>query len=125
MKKNSRNLNHENLERARTLRKAMSESEQKLWAILKGQQLSFRFRKQCPVGIYTLDFYCPEAKLCIELDGDLHDGREAQDAARDDWMQSRSIGTLRITTAQLYYSTEAVRQLIYLECVKRTGREID
>jgi hypothetical protein len=60
--------------RARSLRRNMSLPEVVLWQTLRrGQVSGLRFRRQHPVGPYILDFYCPSARLAIEVDGSAHD----------------------------------------------------
>jgi very-short-patch-repair endonuclease len=57
----------------------MTEAERKLWGYLRDRRFGGRkFRRQHPVGPYFLDFYCPEGRLAIELDGSQH----AEDAQR-------------------------------------------
>ena len=60
-------------QRARELRKEMTPAEKKLWQVLRGNQLDgIYFRRQHPVGTYTLDFYCPQIGLAVEVDGGQH-----------------------------------------------------
>jgi very-short-patch-repair endonuclease len=60
--------------RARALRDDMSLPEIVLWQVLRKRGLSgLRFRRQHPVGPYILDFYCPAARLAIEVEGLAHD----------------------------------------------------
>ena len=48
-------------------------AEATLWQMLKSRQIEgFKFRRQFGIGPYILDFYCPELRLCIELDGQPH-----------------------------------------------------
>ena len=57
----------------RSLRNNLTPSESILWNILKnGQVGGYKFRRQHGMGPYVLDFYCPSLKLCVELDGDVH-----------------------------------------------------
>ncbi len=58
--------------RARTLRRAMTPAERKLWQHLCDNQLGVQFRRQHAVGPYIVDFFCAKAKLVIEVDGDSH-----------------------------------------------------
>ncbi|MDQ2892462.1 MAG: endonuclease domain-containing protein [Pseudomonadota bacterium] len=62
-----------------------------------------RFRKQHPAGELVLDFFCAEAKLCIEVDGEVHDrgDQPAFDVERDAWLRLHGIDTLRITAADV------------------------
>ena len=86
--------------RALKLRRTMSLPEVLLWRALKGRQLDgLHFRKQHPIGPYVLDFYCAEARLCVEIDGASHSagGRPAQDVRRDAWLRAQGVRTLRIS----------------------------
>ena len=63
--------NHHNVAVARRLRKSMTPQERKLWHLFL-KNYPIRFRRQSTVGNYIVDFYCPQAKLVIELDGSQH-----------------------------------------------------
>ena len=80
----------------------MTGPEVGLWGHLRRRQLGgFRFRRQHPVGPYILDFYCPEARLAVEIDGSAH-GHPDQirhDATRNEWLWARGIRTLRIPSS--------------------------
>jgi very-short-patch-repair endonuclease len=80
------------------LRKNMTEAELVLWTVLKGRKLCGRkFRRQHSIGYYIADFYCPEERLIIELDGRPHytpDGR-AKDKERDDHLELLNIKVIR------------------------------
>jgi len=68
---------------ARKLRKEATEAEIRLWSKLRRKQLEgFRFRRQQPIGPYVVDFFCPQARLIVEVDGGQHSDREAYDAER-------------------------------------------
>ena len=57
------------LEFRRLLRKKATDAEHELWSRLRRHRMGPKFRRQHTAGPYTLDFYCPAAKLAIELDG--------------------------------------------------------
>ena len=60
---------------ARRLRKEMTGTERVLWEELRMERLDgLHFRKQHPENRFILDFYCAKLKLCIEVDGPVHDG---------------------------------------------------
>ncbi|RLD51802.1 MAG: hypothetical protein DRI97_15225 [Bacteroidetes bacterium] len=60
-------------EKARALRAHMTESEKILWDALRRKGLAgYRFRRQHPIDKFIVDFYCHEAKLVIEIDGEIH-----------------------------------------------------
>ena len=84
--------------RARRLRAEMTDAEAKLWRALRRNQLdSLSFRRQHPLGAYTLDFYCPSLRLAIEVDGGQHaDSRELRrDDLRTAWLESKGIVVIR------------------------------
>jgi len=84
--------------RARSLRRAMSLPEVLLWQELRGSRCNgLKFRRQYPIGPYILDFYCAEMRLAVEVDGAVH-GYEKQathDAQRDAWLAEQGIKMLR------------------------------
>ena len=67
-------MRHQLTERARELRRGSTAAERKIWYWLRHRYLGgHKFRRQHPIDSYILDFYCPELKLCIEVDGQSHD----------------------------------------------------
>ena len=74
------------VERAREFRKKQTTAEALLWELLRNRQfLGFKFRRQHQFGDYIADFYCHEARLVIECDGEAHAPNEAwhHDQERD------------------------------------------
>ena len=66
------------------LRREETPTERMLWKHLRGKQLDgYRFRQQHGFGPYILDFYCPSLRLCIELDGEVHETPEAMQHDKD------------------------------------------
>jgi len=104
----------------------MPPAEVILWSKMKGRQLSgFRFRRQHPVGSYFLDFYCPEIKLCIELDGDQHGQEQAliRDRDRTSFLEDKNITVLRFWNNEIYDNVDGVLEAI-LEQALSLGKEI-
>lgn len=101
-------------ERRQALRRSMTEPEKRLWSLLRQQQLGYKFRRQHGIGHYIVDFYCPECKLVIEVDGASHSSAEAQayDAVRDAFMQALGITTLRLNNAEVMENPQGVYQCI-------------
>jgi len=95
----------------------MSLPEVVLWQQLRRRPDGLKFRRQHPAGPYVLDFYCEEARLCIEVDGAAHDFGDAPaaDAYRDTWLADAGIRTLRIPARDVLHNLEGVLQLIILE----------
>ena len=100
----------------------MTLSEKKLWSFIRGKRLGFLFRRQYPVGDFVLDSYCPEVKLCIEVDGPHHADRVLQDANRDSFLESKGIFTIRIPSADLFDRGYPVLEK-WLDLIERTCRE--
>ncbi|MCR4283620.1 MAG: DUF559 domain-containing protein [Bauldia sp.] len=85
--------------RARSLRRTMTLPEVVLWQAVRGGRLNnLRFRRQHPIGPYILDFFCPSARLVVEIDGSSHDHpeRARHDATRDAWLAGQDIRVLRV-----------------------------
>ena len=90
----------------RTLRTHGTPAEAMMWKLLKGKQLEgAKFRRQFSIGAYILDFYCPEFRICIELDGDGHysaDGYE-HDQVRNTYLhEEHGIMTLRYENKDVF-----------------------
>ena len=100
--------------KARALRRVMSRPEARLWEVLRTRPDGLKFRRQHPVGPYILDFYCPAAKLAIEVDGEAHGMGEnpARDSGRDEWLQERGLRICRIPARHLYGDIEPAVKLI-------------
>ena len=95
-------VHHETRDFAKHLRRKLSLPEGLLWRAIKGRKVAgLHFRKQHPIGPYVLDFYCHEARLCVEVDGASHGfGRRPEhDERRDRWLADHGIQTLRISAA--------------------------
>ena len=93
----------------------MPAAEVILWSKLKGKQLGgYKFRRQCSVGSYLLDFYCPSKKIAIEVDGDNHFSRSAKrnDALRQDWIEGFGIRFLRFTNDEVRKNLDGVLMTI-------------
>jgi very-short-patch-repair endonuclease len=88
-------------DRAKELRRGMSSPERQLWAMLRRNQRGLHFRRQHPVGPFILDFYCAASRLCVEVDGPVHDGREVEDERRTAWLEKEGIRVLRFSIADV------------------------
>ncbi len=90
-------------EKRRTLRKEMTFCERIMWIHLRRKQLGVRFLRQYSVDHYVIDFYCPELKLAIELDGSVHDkpDQKEYDAYRQEYLEKYDITFLRVTNDEL------------------------
>jgi very-short-patch-repair endonuclease len=88
--------------KARELRATMTDAEKILWNKLRKRQLNGKyFRRQHPYNIYILDFYCFEANLVIEVDGEIHLKRRIYDAERTKFLKSSGAQVLRFTNKDI------------------------
>ncbi|WP_448663593.1 endonuclease domain-containing protein [Sphingomonas sp. CJ20] len=91
------------VESARRLRREMSLPEVLLWQRLRGGKAGAKFRRQHPVGPYVVDFYCREAALVIEIDGEVHGAntRIARDAHRDAFLRENGYEVLHVNALEV------------------------
>ena len=104
-----------------TLRNNATSAEACLWRALKGKQIDgLKFRRQFGFGPYVLDFYCPEIRLCIELDGEIHKSYDIEmyDIARTEFLRKNNVKVIRFDNDVVFRNTEGI-----IEEIKR-WREI-
>lgn len=107
--------------RRKNLRNVMPLAEIILWSKLKGRQTGFKFRRQESIGQFIVDFYCPEIKLAIELDGDTHymgEKSRQKDEMREQIIESYGVKILRFTNNDIYSNLDEVVSIITHECVE-------
>ncbi len=103
------------LDNAKTLRRNLTDAEQKLWYHLRAHRFMGRkFKRQKPLGRYVVDFICLEEKLVIELDGGQHSENVEYDQERDLWLRSEGYTVLRFWNNELMNETEGVLERIRL-----------
>lgn len=94
---------------ARKLRNGMTDTEKKLWYYLRRKQLlGYKFRRQCPLDRYVVDFVCFEKKLIVELDGGQHTEQIGHDEKRTRWLMSQGFRVLRFWNHEVFEHIEAV-----------------
>jgi very-short-patch-repair endonuclease len=110
------------LNAARELRQPQTPAEVKLWSRLRNRQLDgLKIRRQHPIDRFIIDFYCAEAKLCIEIDGDSHAEQVEYDQARTEYLNERGYTIIRFTNREVFNQCEAVLQQIVVECHRLIG----
>lgn len=104
----------EYLLRRKELRNHSTSAESVLWRILKSRNVcGLKFRRQHSVGPYILDFYCPQIKLAIELDGEVHKGKEAYDEQRSCYLsQIARITVVRFENRVVFETPEVIINFI-------------
>ena len=102
-------------ENSRKLRANMTDAEQILWQRLRRKQIhGVQFYRQKPLLIFIVDFYCPSAKLVVELDGGQHfeNEHQAKDGERDALLAALGLRVLRFDNRQALLETDAVLGVI-------------
>jgi very-short-patch-repair endonuclease len=103
------------IERARQLRKNLTDAERKLWKYLRRKQIEgHRFRRQVPIGPYYVDFLCLERRLVVEVDGGQHADRQAEGAKRTAWLESQGFCVMRCWNNEVLQNFEGVIEAILL-----------
>ncbi|MBX3120184.1 MAG: DUF559 domain-containing protein [Fimbriimonadaceae bacterium] len=127
MRQNSKNHTVKARKNARRLRAEMGVSERVLWNLLRRDQTGFHWRRQVPIGPFVLDFYCSEASLAVEIDGEQHALRIDKDAARDAFFMEKGIQTVRFASLTLFdidtAGLERILRDITAICEERSGRK--
>ena len=102
-------------EKRRELRKNMPWAEIILWSKLRGKGIQgYKFRRQYSIGKYVVDFYCPQIKLAVEIDGESHfiEGADKRDQERQTMIESYGVSFLRFTNRDIYERLEGVVERI-------------
>jgi very-short-patch-repair endonuclease len=100
-------------DRARALRRQMTEAEQRIWRMLRMRQAGgYRFRRQAPIGRYIADFVCHEARLIIEIDGGQHDAAAPVEVERCRFLADQGYRMLRFWNNEVLGNPEGVLMAI-------------
>ena len=100
---------------SKQLRNSSTDTETLIWAKIRMRQLKgFLFYRQKPLGGYIADFYCPKAKLIIEVDGGQHRTPDSikYDEVRDMYMKNIGLKTLRFTNIDVLENIDGVVKII-------------
>jgi len=80
----------------------MTQAEIILWKYLSNRGIcGFKFRRQYPIDRFVLDFYCPEKRLAIEIDGGIHNNLKEYDQIRQETIESKGIEFLRFKNSEV------------------------
>jgi very-short-patch-repair endonuclease len=100
---------------SRELRRNMTDAEKRIWSKVRLEQLKgCKFYRQKIIGNYIVDFFCPKAKLAIELDGGQHYSEDMieEDKIRDAYLKNHGIKVLRFTDTDALTNTDGVIERI-------------
>ncbi len=98
----------EKLQRARELRRDMTPAEKILWQELRANKLGIHFRRQQVIAGFIVDFYCHKAALVIEVDGDIHDLQQEEDARREKVLGEMGLRIVRFRNEEVLRNLSAV-----------------
>ena len=105
---------------AKTLRRDMTEAEDRLWEELRGRRLDgIKFRRQVPIGRFVADFICADALLIVEIDGSQHADSD-YDRERDAELKRRGFRVLRFWNDDVLREMNSVCDTI-IAYVRDTG----
>ncbi len=99
------------LERRRYLRRASTRPEAELWEYLRSRRFhGLKFRRQYSIGNFILDFYCPQLRLGVELDGAGHNvpAQQQHDAFRTEWLGTMYVRIVRFRNEEVMEDIEGV-----------------
>ncbi|HYN20838.1 MAG TPA: endonuclease domain-containing protein [Thermoanaerobaculia bacterium] len=101
--------------KAQEMRREPTPAEEALWARLRDRQLlGLKFRRQTLILRYIADFCCPDLRLIIEVDGDIHatEAQSAHDQNRDDFLRAYGYEVLRFRNEEVLLSSRSVLETI-------------
>lgn len=96
------------LERAKELRREMTPAENMLWKEIHANKLGVHFRRQQIIEGFIVDFYCHQAALVIEVDGDIHDLQQKEDAGREKVLREMGLRIVRFRNDEILKNLKTV-----------------
>ncbi len=96
----------------------MTDAERRLWALLRRKALAgYRFRRQAQIGPHYADFFCPAARLIVEVDGAFHGDKEQneRDETRTRWLEAHGCRVIRFWNKHVFMHPDRVVDAIYGE----------
>jgi len=113
------------IQRSRDFRHPLTPTEAKVWQAVRGRQLGFKIRRQHPIERFIVDFYCAEANLVIEIDGDSHvpPDQASYDTERTRWLEERGYRVIRFIAQQVEEDLVGVVEEIRGACEAGAGTQ--
>ena len=111
------------LQLARDHRNPLTTAQAKIWVRVGNRGFGFKIRRQHPIWRFIADFYCAEAKLVIEIDGDsqVEPDQEEYDKVRTEWLEGHGYKVIRIRNDDVYKHLEDSLNEIFLNCKERVA----
>lgn len=110
--------------RAKQLRRNSTNAEILFWQKVRNRQVNgFKFKWQCPVDQYVVDFICPEAMLVVGIDGGEHNDN-LRDKARDEYLAAKGIKTIRFWNNEVLGNIDGVLQKLGEELISLSSARL-
>jgi very-short-patch-repair endonuclease len=94
---------------ARQMRSEPTAAENRLWQRLRNKQiLGYKFRRQHAIDRFIVDFICNQALLVIEVDGEIHDYTQEEDAIRQEFLESQGLRVIRFRNQEVLGNIDGV-----------------
>lgn len=120
----SRKTSRKKIERSKTFRRAMTESERIIWNHLRAHRFrGLHFRRQTIIEPYIVDFYCHSVGLVVEIDGAVHEKQGGMDAERDEFLRGMGLYVVRFSNHQVLSNLGKVLDDLDAVCVELMTRE--
>ncbi|UPA23002.1 DUF559 domain-containing protein [Candidatus Peribacteria bacterium] len=104
-----------NTEFAKRLRRKQTSAEARLWTQLRRKKImGYKFRRQVSIDHFIVDFICFEARLIIEVDGEIHKYQQKYDRLREEYLVAQKFTVLRFTNQEVFDDLERV-----LDCIQQ------
>lgn len=103
--------------REKWLRSHPTEAETELWSALRSSL--FKFRRQHRIGKLIVDFYCPEVRLAVEVDGGVHSSESARvrDCERDERLTKLGVNVVHFGNEEIFANPQEVLSIIEEICL--------
>ena len=98
---------------ARSMRAQPTEAEAQLWDGLRNRHRSLKFRRQQIIDRFIVDFYCAEARLVIEVDGEIHQHQTEADFVRQRYLEAQGLTVIRFKNEDVLQNLPAVLQRVH------------
>ena len=105
-------------ERARSFRKSMTKTENRMWYFLRDRRLNgYKFIREQVIGNYIADFVCRQKKLIIEVDGEHHADTDVvkYDQRRTEFLEGKGYRVFRVWSNEVFENIEGVLEAILNE----------
>jgi very-short-patch-repair endonuclease len=117
-------VSKEKLQHSRELRRDMTPAEKILWQELRANKLGVHFRRQQVIAGFIVDFYCHKEALVIEVDGDIHDLQQEEDARREKVLSDMGLRIVRFRNNEVLRNLPVVvgriKENLSRTCLKNT-----